>query len=116
MKGNWKILIKTSIILHERICRAESQKDDAIRAVEELEYARELAEKAVAEGDGTLKKANFTYHTLSGFKNQVEESKQKAADALESVPSIKRQIENVIELIANSEAVSQTNINPITNP
>lgn len=84
--------------------RAESQKDDAIRAVEELEYARELAEKAVAEGDGTLKKANFTYHTLSGFKNQVEESKQKAADALESVPSIKRQIENVIELIANSEA------------
>lgn len=84
--------------------RAESQKDDAIRAVEELEFARDLAEKAVAEGDGTLKKANFTYHTLSGFKNQVEESKQKAADALESVPSIRRQLDNAIELIANSEA------------
>lgn len=71
-----------------------------------MEDAKELAVKAVAEGDGTLKKANFTYHTLSGFKNQVDESKQKAADALESVPSIKRQIDNAIELIANSEAVS----------
>lgn len=92
--------------------RAESQKDDAIRAVQELEFARELAEKAVAEGDGTLKKANFTYHTLSGFKNQVEESKQKAAEALKSVPSIKRQIENAIELIANSEAaLKNANIN-----
>uniref|UniRef100_A0A8D8H0Q0 Laminin subunit gamma-1 n=2 Tax=Culex pipiens TaxID=7175 RepID=A0A8D8H0Q0_CULPI len=84
--------------------RAESQKFDAINAVKELEDAKELAVKAVAEGDGTLKKANFTYHTLSGFKNQVDESKQKAADALESVPSIKRQIDNAIELIANSEA------------
>lgn len=74
--------------------------------MQELEFARELAEKAVAEGDGTLKKANFTYHTLSGFKNQVEESKQKAAEALETVPSIERQIDNAIELIANSEAVS----------
>lgn len=74
-----------------------------------MEDAKELAVKAVAEGDGTLKKANFTYHTLSGFKNQVDESKQKAADALESVPSIKRQIDNAIELIANSEAVSTKN-------
>ncbi|XP_058058444.1 laminin subunit gamma-1 [Anopheles bellator] len=87
--------------------RAQLQKEDAVEALKQLQYAKELAEKAVAEGDGTLRKANYTYQTLAGFKNQVEESSKRATDALNLVPNIERQIYNSRELLQRAEEALQ---------
>ncbi|XP_058123627.1 laminin subunit gamma-1 [Anopheles ziemanni] len=103
---NAKLLdsVEANIELAETLyARAQVQKDDAVDALKQLQYAKELAEKAVAEGDGTLRKANYTYHTLAGFKNQVEESSKRAEDALNLVPNIERQIANSRDLLQRAE-------------
>lgn len=51
------------------------------------------------QGDSTLKEANKTYNTLAGFQSDVQKSSEKAALALEMVPSIKMEIENADNLI-----------------
>uniref|UniRef100_A0A182X6E3 LANB2 n=1 Tax=Anopheles quadriannulatus TaxID=34691 RepID=A0A182X6E3_ANOQN len=96
--------VGTNIELAETLLdRASLQKEDAVDALKQLKYAKEQAEKAVAEGDGTLQKANYTYQTLAGFKNQVEESSRRAEEALNLVPNIERQIVNSRDLLQRAE-------------
>ncbi|TDG52532.1 hypothetical protein AWZ03_000765 [Drosophila navojoa] len=79
--------------------RAEAQKKDDIELLRRAKAAFERANKAVEQGDSTLKEANKTYNTLAGFQSDVQKSSEKATLALEKVPSIKKEIENADNLI-----------------
>lgn len=60
----------------------------------------------MAEGDGTLKEANSTYHILSGFQNKVSESRVSAEAAKKIVPNIREEIANSEAMIQGAERVS----------
>lgn len=47
--------------------RANEQQEEAIKLLEHLKYIYTNAKEAVALGDGTLREANNTYHTLAGL-------------------------------------------------
>lgn len=94
--------------------RGNLQKMDAIELLKTANYSYTKAKEAVLKGDNILKEANSTYHTLAGFKNQVEKSKEDANKALESVRAIEQQIEKANELnhkAKNSLRDAQNNAN-----
>ena len=95
--------------------RAHIQHEDAKSIMEMLQDAHETAKNAVAEGDGTLKKANYTFHTLAGFQSQVQESSEKATAALDLVPEIKTKIVSAQELVEKAEHVRKNRIFHIYN-
>lgn len=86
--------------------RAETQKEEALVSLDSVNYSKNLAEKAVKEGDDTLGKANSTYLVLQSFKSQVQESSESAKVALTTVPAIIQQIKNTEEIVAKAEEVS----------
>lgn len=47
--------------------RSNVQQEEAISLLEHLKGVYTTAQEAVALGDGTLKEANNTYHTLAGI-------------------------------------------------
>lgn len=65
-----------------------------------------FAENAVKDGDDTLKKANSTYHLLQSFQSEVQKSSQSAQIALQEVPAINDQIDEIEKLIQDTEQVS----------
>lgn len=67
--------------------------------------AKLLAEKAVKDGDDTLKKANSTYHLLQSFNNEVDRSSQSAKIALQEVNAINEQIKDISNIIRDTEQV-----------
>lgn len=87
--------------------RADKQLEDAVKLLEEAKTSNEIAKEAVAQGDGTLKEANATYHILSGFQNKVAESSISAEAAKKIVPQIEAEIANSEEMIRDAERVSK---------
>ncbi|ALC43661.1 LanB2 [Drosophila busckii] len=83
--------------------RADAQKTQDIELLERAKAAHDRATKAVEQGDNTLKEANSTYNKLSGFQADVQKSSEKADKALETVPSIDREIQNAGDLIRQAE-------------
>jgi coxsackievirus/adenovirus receptor len=83
--------------------RGNVQKTDAMEMLDEVNKAKEMAQKAVDEGDATLSKANETLQTLQSFQSQVTESSLKAQTALEKVPEIRQQIVNTEDIINVAE-------------
>lgn len=80
--------------------------------MERAKAAYERATKAVQQGDSTLKEANDTYNTLAGFQSDVQRSSEKAALALQTVPSIEMEIKNADNLIRQAgEALEGANKN-----
>lgn len=100
-----KKLLKIKI-LNNPFSRADKQREDAIKLLEEAKTSNEIAKEAVAQGDGTLKEANDTYHILSGFSNKVSESSVSAEAAMKVVPNIEAEIANSEEMIRDAERVS----------
>ena len=86
--------------------RADKQRDDAVKLLEEAKISNAIAKEAVAQGDGTLKEANATYHILAGFQNKVSESSVSAEAAMKIVPEIEAEIANSEEMIRDAERVS----------
>lgn len=76
----------------------EVQQNEAIEKLDAVNQSYVQALEAVAQGDNTLKEANNTYYTLSGFQNQVEDSSNKAKIALEGVDRIEELINQAIDL------------------
>lgn len=74
--------------------------------------SKEMAEKAVADGDNTLKKANNTYHLLQSFSSEVQKSSENAKVALEDVPSISQQIRDTEDIIRKAEYVTWDTAKP----
>jgi hypothetical protein len=87
------------------ISSGEAQKEDAIETLTHVIESRELAEKAVKDGDDTLKKANNTHHLLQSFSSQVQKSSETAKIALDDVEKIKEQMEGTEDLIQKTEQV-----------
>jgi coxsackievirus/adenovirus receptor len=85
--------------------RADAQKEDAINKLNNIIDSKEIAEKAVKDGDNTLKKANDTYHLLQSFQSQVQESSEAAQIALQQVPEIVAQMDDIDKLVADTENV-----------
>lgn len=86
--------------------RADKQREDAVKLLEEVKTSNEIAKEAVMQGDATLKDANSTYHILSGFQNKVTESSGSAEAALSSVPHIEAEILNTERMIQETDMVS----------
>lgn len=64
------------------------------------------------QGDNTLKDANNTYNTLSGFQSDVQQSSEKAALALQTEGSISNEIDHASNLIRQAgEALEGANKN-----
>lgn len=53
--------------IHSLNPRSNVQQEEAISLLEHLKGVYTTAQEAVALGDGTLKEANNTYHTLAGI-------------------------------------------------
>lgn len=64
-----------------------------------------MAEKAVKDGDDTLKKAKNTYDLLQRFQSEVQNSSESAQIALEDVPHIKKQMQDTEKIIEDTERV-----------
>lgn len=80
--------------------------------LERAKAAHERAIKAVEQGDNTLKDATNTYNTLSGFQSDVQQSSEKANLALQTVPSIRQEIDHAGNLIRQAgEALEGANKN-----
>jgi laminin, gamma 1 len=77
-----------------------------LETYENLLETKELAEKAVRDGDNTLKKANHTYHLLQSFQDEVSKSEITAKVALENVDDIIEKIRDTENLISEAENVS----------
>lgn len=90
--------------------RSARQQDDSLQTLEHLNQIHKDANEAVALGDGTLKEANNTYHTLAEFRNLVEESSKRAKLALETVPQIEAQIQEAERTVYDAENVSDAKI------
>lgn len=87
------------------ISSGDAQKEDAIETLINVIESKELAEKAVKDGDDTLKKANNTLYLLQSFSTQVQKSSESAKIALDDVEKIKAQMEDTEELIGKTEQV-----------
>jgi hypothetical protein len=87
------------------IFSGEAQKEDAIETLTHVTDSRALAEKAVKDGDDTLKKANNTHYLLQSFQSQVQKSSESAKIALDDVEKIKDQMHNTEDLIQKTEEV-----------
>lgn len=61
------IKIILEIISSDFEFRSIEEQDEAIRLLEHLTFINNNAKEAVGLGDGTLKEANNTYHTLAGL-------------------------------------------------
>lgn len=102
------------------------QQKEAIDNLEHLKAIYASAVEAVALGDGTLKVANNTYHTLAGkysktfyveilfkfflytfvgFQSQVQKSKESASLALETIPAIEKQIQDTQNTVLTANKV-----------
>lgn len=71
----------------------------------DVDVAREKAREALKLAEQTLKEANDTLFTLQEFDQLVEQSKEEAAKAIESIPDIERLIadaENKTQLANNA--------------
>lgn len=86
--------------------RADKQREDAVKLLEEVKTSNEIAKEAVAQGDATLKEANNTYQVLSGFQNKVSESSGSAEAALKTVPHIETEIYATEDMINEADRVS----------
>ncbi|KAI5735373.1 hypothetical protein M8J77_017507 [Diaphorina citri] len=73
--------------------KGKVQQDIAQAMYEDAEAAYQAAVKAVELGDKTLVEAEQTYATLKEFDKQVQDSKDKATSALQTIPSIINLIE-----------------------
>lgn len=99
-----KEALKQQIELAELLIRRASEnKIDAIELLSSTKAIYDAAKEAVDNGNNILKNATETYNTLSGFQNQVEDSKATASKALESVPKIEEDILNANELNSKAE-------------
>lgn len=85
--------------------RSNEAQDEAIKLLDHLNFINKKAKEAVAEGDGTLKEANSTYQTLTGFQTQVQQSSESAKLALETVPAIEKQVRDVEKTVRETEYV-----------
>lgn len=88
--------------------RSIRQQEDNLNTLEHLNIIHNNAVEAVALGDGTLKEANNTYHTLAEFRNLVDESSKSATIALETVPQIQAQIQEAERTVYEAERVSKS--------
>lgn len=79
------------------------QKMKNAELLEEAKMAYDEVQKAVAQGDGVLKDANNTYHTLAGFQSQVQKSSAEAQKALETVAAIEEEIQSAEKLTREAE-------------
>lgn len=86
-------------------CRSNEQKADAIGKWDNLKESKEIAEKAVKDGDNTLAKAKHTYELLQKFSEEVEKSSETAKVALENVPEIESKVSDTEQLIEDAESV-----------
>lgn len=111
--------------IHSLNNRSNAQQEDAISLLEHLKGVYTTAQEAVALGDGTLKEANNTYHTLAGdikiihntqhfhkilldpagFQSQVQQSSESANLALKTVPGIEKQIQEAQNTVHAAEDV-----------
>lgn len=60
-------IIYSNLKFHSPNLRSNAQQEEAISLLEHLKGVYTTAQEAVALGDGTLKEANNTYHTLAGI-------------------------------------------------
>ncbi len=74
----------------------------------DVDLARQKAREALKLAEQTLKEANDTLFTLQEFDQLVEQSKEEAAKAVESIPDIER-------LIADAENKTQLAHNALGN-
>lgn len=93
------------LLIHSNF-RSNEQKADAIVTWDSLKESKSLAEKAVEDGDNTLKKAKHTYELLQKFSEEVEKSSETAKVALENVPEIEDKVRETERLIGDAESVS----------
>lgn len=59
----------------------------------EVDLAKKMAEDAVKLGQSTINEAQETLNLLSGFEKGVEDSKNLALQALDTIPEIKTLID-----------------------
>ncbi|PSN35327.1 Laminin subunit gamma-1, partial [Blattella germanica] len=76
--------------------RGHKQQQEVDELLAETDIAFAKADDAVKRGDEILDTARKTYHTLQDFDRQVQESKDKAYEALNLIPEIR-------QLIADAE-------------
>lgn len=84
---------------------AEAEREDAQEMMTHITDSKELAEKAVSDGDDTLKKAKNTFQLLQSFQSEVQNSSERAKVALQDVTGIAQQITNTEEIIQKAEEV-----------
>lgn len=88
---------------------ANEQKKESIEILNHVADSKLLAEKAVRDGDDTLKKANNTYHLLQSFQSEVQKSSESAGIALKNVPQIEAQMKETQEIVQQTEQVMKKN-------
>uniref|UniRef100_A0A1B6D2A0 Laminin subunit gamma-1 n=1 Tax=Clastoptera arizonana TaxID=38151 RepID=A0A1B6D2A0_9HEMI len=94
-----KLINDSEIILQQG--KRQQQIADELLANADAAYAK--AEEAVKLGNKTLQEAQQTYNTLLKFDNQVQESKDKAAQALSTTSDIKKLIEEAKVKTVNAQ-------------